>query len=487
MLQQIKKELLKLGKQNDLSIFTGTMVEMTWTEVKKSAENGDVVLFPVGIIEEHGPHMDLSPDVYMAYLFCRFLKQSLERKNIRSIIAPPYYWGISEDVKNYPGTFSVRPETFKSMLIDIFNSLSSWGFTKVFIINSHGDHTHVNVIEQAVKEMRDNKNMKIYNLGSLNIDVENPPVFPLPRDGKFEPDFHAGANETAAMYTFYPQKVNVELAKELKPQNSFHPLGYCGDPASFSMERTVIEYYKADLEMDTLKIEAVLKKKEEINKNHGGEAIHIEPMSDFFTVRVEGYEDHMLNNVGNKEGYTKLAELLPQKVGELLDLGCGTGLEHDDIFKTRPFIKVTGIDLTQAMLDKLKQKHPKENLTLINASYFDYDLGIEQYNAAISFQTMHHFLHEDKIRLYSKVCAALKSGGQYIESDYMVTSQADEDFFYSENQRIRNEQGIPDGEFYHYDTPCTVDNQIAMLYKAGFSTVKMVWRVGNTTIIVAQK
>jgi creatinine amidohydrolase len=236
------------------------MVEMTWTEVKKSAENGDIVLFPVGVIEEHGPHMDLSPDVYMAYLVCRFLKQSLERKNIHSIIAPPYYWGISGEVKNYPGTFSVRPETFKSMLIDIFDSLNSWGFTKVFIFNYHGDGNHVNIIEQAAKEMRDNKNMLIYNLENLDVAVENPPAFPLPRDGKFEPDIHAGANETAEIYTFYPEKVNVELAKELKPQNSFHPLGYFGDPANFLLEKNVIEYYEAYLEMNTLKIEAILEK-----------------------------------------------------------------------------------------------------------------------------------------------------------------------------------------------------------------------------------
>lgn len=216
--------------------------------------------------------------------------------------------------------------------------------------------------------------------------------------------------------------------------------------------------------------------------------MHIEPMRDFFTARVEGYEDVMLHNIeGNRDGYVKMAEILPQNVGELLDLGCGTGLELDEIFKTRPFIKVTGIDLTQAMLDKLKQKHLDKNLTLINASYFDHDFGIEQYDAAISFQTMHHFLHEDKIRLYSRLCAALRSGGQYIESDYMVTSQEDEDFFFSENRRLRREQGIPVGEFFHYDTPCTIDTQIALLYKAGFNTVKMVWRKGNTTIIVARK
>lgn len=255
----MSKEVFNLGKQNDRSIFTDTMVEMTWTEVKESAENGDVVLFPIGVIEEHGPHMDLSPDVYLAYLFCKFLRQSLLSKGIRAIIAPPYYWGICEDTKIYPGTFSVRPETFKLILIDIFSSLKSWGFTKVFIVNSHLDPTHVDIIEQAVKEMRDNNNMQIYNLASLNIDIESPPAFPAPRDGSYEPDVHAGSIETACIYNFYPDKVNVELAKELKPQNSFHPFGYFGDPASFLKENTIVEFYKADIEMDTLKIEAIVK------------------------------------------------------------------------------------------------------------------------------------------------------------------------------------------------------------------------------------
>lgn len=216
--------------------------------------------------------------------------------------------------------------------------------------------------------------------------------------------------------------------------------------------------------------------------------MEMEQMSDFFTERVDGYDEHMLKNVeGCKKGYVKMAELLPQEVTDLLDLGCGTGLELDEIFKTRPFIKVTGIDLTQAMLDKLKHKHSDKNLNLVNASYFDYDFGACKYEAAISFQTMHHFSHKAKLSLYSKIFEALKPGGQYIESDYMVMNQVDEDFYYSENKRIRKEQGISEGEFYHYDTPCTIDNQIKLLLEAGFKTVEMCFRVESTTIIVAKK
>jgi creatinine amidohydrolase/Fe(II)-dependent formamide hydrolase-like protein len=46
-------------------------------------------------------------------------------------------------------------------------------------------------------------------------------------------DPHAGAFETAEMAAFYPQNVNLEVAKTLKPSTYFDPLGYWGDPASY--------------------------------------------------------------------------------------------------------------------------------------------------------------------------------------------------------------------------------------------------------------
>ena len=63
----------------------------------------------------------------------------------------------------------------------------------------------------------------------------------------------------------------------------------------------------------------------------------LETMSDFFTARVDGYDEHMLRDVeGCKEGYPLMASLIPTNTRRLLDLGCGTGLELDEIFKLYP-------------------------------------------------------------------------------------------------------------------------------------------------------
>ena len=211
----------------------------------------------------------------------------------------------------------------------------------------------------------------------------------------------------------------------------------------------------------------------------------LEKMSDFFTKRIDEYETQMLENVeGCKEGYIKLAELLPNSCRKLLDLGCGTGLELHEIFKKIPDLEVTGIDLTQAMLDKLKSNFPNKNINLICGSYFDVPFGEKTFDIAISFQTMHHFTHEKKINLYKKIRKALKPSGMYIECDYVAKNQVEEDYLFSDLNRIRKEQNIKEDEFVHFDTPCTVDNQIKMFKNAGFKESKKVWQKGQTAIIV---
>jgi tRNA (cmo5U34)-methyltransferase len=213
----------------------------------------------------------------------------------------------------------------------------------------------------------------------------------------------------------------------------------------------------------------------------------IEEMSQFFTARVEGYDAHMLCEVeGCREGYARMAALVPDGARDLLDLGCGTGLELDAIFARRPDLRVTGIDLTPAMLDKLRQKHPERALNLICASYFDVDFGIAAYDCAVSFQSLHHFTPETKLGLYRRVRQALRPGGVYLECDYMVEDPQEEAFYFAENARLRAEQGLDPDAFAHYDTPLTVAHQLDLLRKAGFASVQKLWRQENTTLLLAQ-
>ena len=206
----------------------------------------------------------------------------------------------------------------------------------------------------------------------------------------------------------------------------------------------------------------------------------------FFEARLEGYEEHMLNNIeGAREFYPFTASQLPQ--GHILDLGCGTGLELNWYFQRHPTGKVTGIDLSAGMLSQLLRKFPDQEVTLIQGSYFDADLGEHAFDGAISVESLHHFTKEEKIPLYRKLCSALKPGAAFILTDYFAPDETCEVFHRAELLRLKAEAGIPEGDFYHYDTPLTVEHDIEARTTAGFAKIETLGCWGATCCLRALK
>ena len=152
-----------------------------------------------------------------------------------------------------------------------------------------------------------------------------------------------------------------------------------------------------------------------------------------------------------------------------------------------PSAKITGIDLTQSMLNALKNKFPEKDLTLICGSYFDVPFDENTFDAAVSVESLHHFTKEEKIPLYKKLYKALKDGGYFILTDYFALTDEDEQAFRNELLRLKKEQGIDDNEFYHYDTPLTVEHETEALLEAGFSSVEVLNNWGATFTIKANK
>ena len=210
----------------------------------------------------------------------------------------------------------------------------------------------------------------------------------------------------------------------------------------------------------------------------------LEKMDDFLSARVNGYDEHMKNNIEGADLFYKYtASLLPkEKNANVLDLGCGTGLELEEFFSINPSAKVTGIDLTKAMLDSLKTKFPDKDITTICGSYFEVPFGVDIFDAAVSVESLHHFTKEEKIPLYTKLRKSLKPDGYFILTDYFADLDEQEVCFRQELLRIRQEQNLPDDVFYHYDTPLTVEHEKEALLAAGFTQVEELnsWEATHT-------
>ena len=215
----------------------------------------------------------------------------------------------------------------------------------------------------------------------------------------------------------------------------------------------------------------------------------LEKMDEFFNKRLDGYEEHQLNEIDSaKEFYPFTAGCLPAKDNAaVLDLGCGTGLELRYYYQLNPTAKVTGIDLSEDMLQALKEKFADKQPVIIRGSYFDVPFGKGCYDAAVSVESLHHFTKAEKIPLYQKIYHALAPEGFFILTDYFASSNEEEEFFRQELLRLKKEQGISDGEFYHYDTPLTVEHELQALQEAGFSQIEIFGQWGATCNINAQK
>lgn len=257
------------------SIFDETMVDLTWPEVEKAAADGAIIMLPTGSIEEHGPHMTLAVDTYCSYLTCKLTRRELEAKGVKTLIVPPYYWAINNATGSFPGSFTFRKNTVKSVLYDILASLRRWRFTYVFNINWHGDHDYNIAIHEAIKEARADTGIRAYCIitdfdakrfgytgKEPHVLVEKTPPQPPPK----YLEIHAESRETGILAHYFPEAVNVKLAKTLKSTNltfddlmvwrqgwsdakKLTPLGYFGDPASFDPDagKQLIEGYARNL------------------------------------------------------------------------------------------------------------------------------------------------------------------------------------------------------------------------------------------------
>ncbi len=131
------------------SIFSETMADMTYQQVEDAARRKLPVLFPIAVIEEHGPHMCLGTDTYLAYNLARDVKKGLLAARVESIIAPVYYWGINAAMNGFAGSFSVKQETMASVLLELIECLKNWGFENIFLLNIHGDYEHNPAMTEA--------------------------------------------------------------------------------------------------------------------------------------------------------------------------------------------------------------------------------------------------------------------------------------------------------------------------------------------------
>ncbi|MFX0124469.1 MAG: creatininase family protein [Candidatus Hodarchaeota archaeon] len=212
---------------------------LTWIEAEETINNYQIALIALGArTKEHGPHLQLNND----YLLAEFLKEQVKAQ-VPTIVLPTLQYGYYPAFIEYPGSVTLTKETFCNMVVEICQSISSYGIRKFYILNT-GVSTLL-PLEQAAKILsKEGVTLKYFDI--LGFSKELPDNLLLQEGGS-----HADEEETSIMLHIAPETVDMSKAVkdlDLRPNrkgltrdpngdSTFSPTGIWGDPTLATREK----------------------------------------------------------------------------------------------------------------------------------------------------------------------------------------------------------------------------------------------------------
>jgi creatinine amidohydrolase len=112
---------------------------MTWEEVDARIKGGvDAVLVPIGTTEQHGPHMPLDTDCFIARSLSARAAELGEAEGVSLLVAPTLNVTLSWYHMQFPGSVRLSTTTFLQVFREVCDSLAHHGFENLVAVNGHG-------------------------------------------------------------------------------------------------------------------------------------------------------------------------------------------------------------------------------------------------------------------------------------------------------------------------------------------------------------
>lgn len=114
--------------------------ELTWPEINEAVLAKKVVLLPIGSTEQHGHHLPLDTDNFLARGVCIAAAKQAPRE---VLIMPTIPYGYNEHALDFPGTIHVHYDHFIEYCLDVCKSVAYAGFERIIIVDGHGSNEHL--------------------------------------------------------------------------------------------------------------------------------------------------------------------------------------------------------------------------------------------------------------------------------------------------------------------------------------------------------
>jgi creatinine amidohydrolase len=108
------------------------IADLNWMQVEQYLEHDDRIVLPLGSVEQHA-YLSLAVD---AILSERVAVEAAEPLGVP--VLPALAYGVTPYFAAYPGSPTLRPETYGAVLRDLVESLHGQGFRRFLLVNGHG-------------------------------------------------------------------------------------------------------------------------------------------------------------------------------------------------------------------------------------------------------------------------------------------------------------------------------------------------------------
>ena len=111
------------------------ITEMNWMQVEAYLQRDDRAVLPLGSTEQHA-YLSLSTDSILA---ARVAEEAAAPLGVP--VFPVVSYGLTPYFQSYPGTVTLRVETYTRLIRDLLDSLRHGGFRRILIVNGHGGNS----------------------------------------------------------------------------------------------------------------------------------------------------------------------------------------------------------------------------------------------------------------------------------------------------------------------------------------------------------
>lgn len=179
--------------------------DMTADEIVKN--DPQLAVLPLASIEQHGPHLPVATDWYIAAALGRGVAEATG-----GFLVPALPISTCREHMGKKGSVWMDPDVFYDMMMSILMSLKEQGFKRVVTLQCHGGIFMMTPVARQLNATN-NPDFMLANIDVCNLFS----AYAAEGIAETNTELHAGEIETSLMLHLAPETVKMELASDYVP------------------------------------------------------------------------------------------------------------------------------------------------------------------------------------------------------------------------------------------------------------------------------